>query len=254
MLIDAHAHLGTCRVFQADQRPDGLLRAMDAAGVDAAVVQPFPGSPDARSDHDMIAQTAADHPGRLFGLASLNPHTDEAAYRAEIRRCVEDLGFVAVKLHTIGHAVSPGSDDANLVMRTAADLGVPVMIHTGPGVPFAEPAAWIPMARQYPAVTVILAHAGASLYTAPAIVAAQLCENVVLETSWCNPQNIRAAINTLGSEKVLFGSDMLFNIAAELAKYHSIDLTSDELRNVFAASAQRVFRLDQQAGGEDERR
>jgi predicted TIM-barrel fold metal-dependent hydrolase len=243
MIIDAHAHLGTCDVFDASQSAPDLLSAMDAADIGLSVVQPFPGAPDAAAVHDLIAQAASDHPGRIVGMASLNPHQPAIGYRQEIARCVKDLGFVAVKLHSIGHAVAPGSSAARLVFRTASDLGVPVMIHTGTGVPFAEPAAWIPLAKEFAETSVVLAHAGGSMFTAPAIVAAQSCPNVFLETSWCNPQDIRRAVAAVGPEKVMFGSDMLFNARPELAKYAAAGFTPDNEPRLFSLTAAAVFGL-----------
>jgi predicted TIM-barrel fold metal-dependent hydrolase len=242
-LIDAHSHLGTCRVFDADQPPALLLAALDRHAIDATIVQPFPGAPDPRAVHDEIARLAADHPGRIVGLASLTPHQPPDAYRAEIRRCVEELGFVGVKCHAIGHAVNPRSRDARLVFETAAELGVPVMVHTGHGVPFAEPAMWIPLARAFPDTTVVLAHAGAPGYTGVAIVAAEVCPNIVLETSWTAPHDLRRAIATLGADRVLFGSDLHFNPGLELAKYRSLDLPEDDLAKCLGGNAARVFRI-----------
>lgn len=245
MIIDSYAHLGTCRVFGANQTAEDLIGAMDAGGIDTSVVQPFPGTPDTRAAYDAIASLAEQHPGRIVGMASIDPHQDRDAYHKELQRCVHELGFRAVKVHTIGHSVKPGSEDADLIFATAAELGIAVMIHTGPGVPFAEPAAWIPMARQYPETPVILGDAGASLYTGPAIVAAQVCDNVVFETSWCNPQDLRAAVRTLGAERILFGSDMTFNVKVELAKYEAAGLTDEQRKLVFATNAQRVLSLSE---------
>lgn len=248
MIIDTHAHVGQCHVFDADQSGADLLKAMDSHGIDAAVVQPFPGSPDVRANHDAIAELGRENPGRIIGLASVNPHLPEREYFDEVRRCVTELGFVGVKVHTIGHAVAPGSVAARLVFSTAADAGVAVMIHTGPGVPFAEPAAWIPLAREFSEVPVVLAHAGASLFILPAIAAAEVCDNVVLETSWCNPQEIRRAVATLGEEKVMFGSDMLFNIEPELTKYRAVGFVPEQTPQLFEGTARRVFGIaeDQQ--------
>ena len=103
--IDAHSHLGTCRVFDSEQPPSALLQAMDRHGIDASVVQPFPGAPDPGAVHDEIARLAREHPGRIYGVASLSPHLPVEAYRAEVRRCVRDLGFVGVKAHALGHAI-----------------------------------------------------------------------------------------------------------------------------------------------------
>lgn len=244
MIIDAHAHVGKCHVFDADQSAAGLLEAMNAAGVDAAVAQPFPGTHDVRADHDVIAEMARDNPGRIIGLASVNPHLPERQYVDEVRRCVTELGFVGVKLHTIGHAVAPGSVAARLVFKTAAEAGTALMIHTGPGVPFAEPAAWISLAREFSDVPVVLAHAGASLFVLPAIAAAEVCPNVVLETSWCNPQEIRRAVATLGEEKVMFGSDMLFNIEPELAKFRAVGFAPADRPQLFEGTARRVFGIE----------
>jgi predicted TIM-barrel fold metal-dependent hydrolase len=243
VLIDAHAHLGDCDVFGANQEADALLANMDGAGVDLSIVQPFPGALDPRGVHDAIAQLARSRPGRVVGLASLNPHRDSREYKDEIARCVKELGFVGVKLHTIGHAVKPGSRAATVVFETAAELGIPVMIHTGPGVPFAEPANWIPMARAFAETPVVLAHAGASLYTGPAVVAAETCDNIYLETSWCNPQDMKGALASLGAGRLMFGSDMMFNIGVEKAKYGAIGLSEAEQSSVFSQTAATVFNV-----------
>jgi predicted TIM-barrel fold metal-dependent hydrolase len=247
-IVDAHSHLGTCRVFDADQPPELLLAAIERHGLAASIVQPFPGAPDPRAVHDEIARLAADHVGRIFGLASVTPHQPPDAYRAEVRRCVEQLGFVGVKCHAIGHAINPRSRDARLVFETAAELGVPVMVHTGHGVPFAEPAAWIPLARAFPDTTVVLAHAGAPGYTGIAVVAAEVCPNIVLETSWTAPHDLRRAIATLGAERVLFGSDLHFNAGLELAKYRWLELPDADLALCLGGNAVRVFRLPIEAG------
>ena len=241
--IDAHSHLGTCRVFDSDQSPSALVEAMDRHGIRASVVQPFPGAPDARAVHDMIAALGQDQPGRIFGMASLSPHREPAEYKAEIRRCVEDLGFVGVKAHALGHAINPRSRDARLVFETAAELGIPVMVHTGHGVPFAEPAMWIPLAQDFPNTTVILAHAGAPGYTGVAVIAAQMAPNVMLETSWVSPHDLARAIRTLGAERVMFGSDLVFNPGHELAKYEAAGLSASDLELCLAGNATRIFGL-----------
>ncbi len=183
MIIDVHQHLGPCRVFGLNIEEAELMAALDRNGVDAAIVQPYPGAPDPAAVHDRIAALAKQHPGRIFGIMSMSPHCDPEHYRAEARRCVRDLGFVALKIHTIGHAVNPLTPDAQTVYRTAADCGVLVMIHTGPGVPFALPALMLPAARQYPQTTFILAHSGHTIYAPEAFVVAQERENIILDTS-----------------------------------------------------------------------
>ncbi len=243
MLIDAHAHLGDCSVFDLEITEEQLLAALDKHHVDAAIVQPFPGAGNASAVHDRIAELARNHPGRIFGLASISPHLPREQYTAEIERCVRDLGFIGVKLHTFGHAVNPGSKDAQTVYEVALGLDVPVMAHTGTGVPFALPSLFIPVARSHPQLRLVLAHAGFGIYTPEAAVVARECPNVYLETSWCAPQAIRLLIRTLKPGRVMFGSDLPINLGVELAKVEAVAPEPAQREAFLASAAAVVFRL-----------
>lgn len=148
-VVDAHAHLGGCCVFGVTTTEEDLIRRIDENEIDITIVQPFPGNEEPKKAHDEIATLCAKYPGRFVGLASLSPHGDHEFYRREVERCVNELHFVGLKLHTFGHAVNPLSEDGDLVFRTGYELGIPVMVHTGLCVPFALPALCIPAARTY---------------------------------------------------------------------------------------------------------
>lgn len=242
-IIDAHAHLGECCVFGLNNKESDLIRTMDENKIDAAIVQPYPGARNAVKAHDEIAELCHKYPGRYFGLASLTPHQDHDAYRREVERCVKQLKFVAVKIHTIGHSVNPLGEDADLVFQTANELGIPVMVHTGPGVPFALPALCIPPARKYPSLKIVLAHAGFAVFTAEAQVAASECSNLYLETSWCIADDIGWMISTIGSERVMMGSDLIKNIPVEMAKFKALDLEPNVWAQVMGQTAIDVFQL-----------
>jgi predicted TIM-barrel fold metal-dependent hydrolase len=216
---------------------------MDESGVDATIVQPYPGAEDAARQHDLIADMCQRNPGRFYGLASLSPHGDHDAYRREVERCVKDLHFVGLKLHTIGHGVNPLSADGDFVFATGHDLGIPVMVHTGPGVPFALPALCIPAARKYPGLKIVLAHAGFAVFTAEAQVAASVCGNLYLETSWCIVEDIRWMISTIGPDRVMMGSDLPSNVPVEVAKYKALELDPQVYARVMAGNAVEVFKL-----------
>ncbi|MFQ5998221.1 MAG: amidohydrolase family protein, partial [Candidatus Bathyarchaeia archaeon] len=140
MIIDSHSHLGSCRVFDLDTSEQELLSTMANNGITTNIVQPYPGAPNVKEVHNRIGKLAKENPGKIFGLASLNPHMNEDEYNEEVERVVKDLGFVAVKIHTIGHAVNPLGRSADKVFKAAKKLGIPVMVHTGPGVPFSLPS------------------------------------------------------------------------------------------------------------------
>jgi hypothetical protein len=242
-VIDAHAHLGECCVFGLVSTEEELIRRMDENGIDATVVQPYPGARNAAKTHDRIAELCARYPGRFFGLASLSPHADRDAYRGEVERCIKDLKFVGIKLHTIGHGVNPLSEDGDFVFATAHELGVPAMVHTGPGIPFALPSLCIPAARKYPGLNIILAHAGFAVFSAEAQVAASVCSNLYLETSWCIGEDIRWMISTIGAERVMMGADLPSNVPVEIAKYRALDLEPKVYDRVMGGTAIETFKL-----------
>ncbi len=133
--------------------PDSQKDAMDAEGLDLAVLFPTRGlfvlgldtptimGPDgleppfaaaiARAYNDWLHDFVRAHPDRFFGAGMIAPHDPEAAV-LETRRCVEELGFRTVFL-------SPGSVNRRPWHHPAYDplwaecerLGIPIAFHGG---------------------------------------------------------------------------------------------------------------------------
>ncbi|MDR3592544.1 MAG: amidohydrolase family protein [Negativicutes bacterium] len=243
-IIDAHVHLGPCRVFGWECTEQQIITSMDSNGVDASIVQPFPGAPDPVAIHDEIARMAEKYPGRIFGLASINPHQDEGKVYRELVRCVKELGFVGIKCHTLGHALLPVAKDADVLFETANELKVPMMVHNAAfGIPFTLPALLIPRAKQYPELPIIIGHSGAMVLTPEAIIIAGEYQNLYLETSWTMVPDIKWAISAVGADRVMMGSDSPENLAVEMAKYRVVDITEEERRKALGGTARRLFKL-----------
>jgi predicted TIM-barrel fold metal-dependent hydrolase len=244
MIVDAHQHLGDCRVFDADIAEQTVLDCVAEHDLHRVLVMPFPGAEDPEGVHDRIAALGERSEGRVRGIVNLSPHRDRGAYAAEAERCVRELGFVALKLHTIGHAVEPDSRDGRTVFAEAERLGVPVMVHTGGvGEPFASPTHCLPLARAFPEVTIVLAHAGMGVATRQAGIVAIECPNVVLETSWCPVLDTGWLLSELGPERVMLGSDAVENLPVELAKFRALGLDDAALERCLSGTAIDVFGL-----------
>jgi uncharacterized protein len=91
--------------------------------------------------------------------------------------------------------------------------------------------------------TLVLAHMGYNSCTAEAVVAAQLCENIFLESSWTGPGRVKEAIKKLGSSRVMMDADQLINIPWELAKIRNIGLNDTQLEDCMGRTATTVFKL-----------
>ena len=245
MIVDAHTHLGRDYVFEEDFTTERLLKGMETGKVDASIVQPGTtfDLKTVMEQHDYIAQLSKKMPKRIFGMANPSPHLPTDEYRKELKRCVEDLGFVAVKLHPWAHAANPNSSVGRKVFQAASDLGIAVMVHTGAGVPWALQSAIIPVAQEFQDLKIILAHCGSSIFSGEAALAAQLCPNVYLETSWLPNSSIYGYCKSVGADRVMFGSDSGENVATELVKFRTMGLSDDELEWCLGKTATKVFNL-----------
>jgi predicted TIM-barrel fold metal-dependent hydrolase len=250
-IIDAHVHLGDCRMCEYDYSETDLEDAVRENGVAVSILQPFPNAGDARKVHARIAALAERYPGRFFGIISVNPHRDKHAYRNEIKEMAKAGRFVAVKLHTLGHAVFPDSKDAHSLYEIASELRLPVMVHTGL-TNFGEPALLIGPARMYPQTKFILAHAGWGGHAAQAIAAAKAADNIYLETSWISVDDKLSVLSAIGSERVMLGSDTLLNMGVEIFQYQTLfkkgKISDVDLARVFHGVAERVFAIPPEGG------
>lgn len=243
MIIDAHMHLGEDLIYNTNDDETTILRYMEENGIDAAILQTGMKTYDDRKANLRIYEFAKKYPGKFWGLTALSPLMPEAEYRGLAKWTVEELGFKGLKLHPGAFACMPTSPQAKKAFDTAAELDIPLMIHTGNGVPAALPSLVIPMALKYPQLRIILAHAGGGMYGCEALVAAQICPNIYLETSWCPPDVVKSFIDEIGCERIMFGTDVPVNAGTEIGKYRSLKLSEYQFAKCCGGTAQEVFHL-----------
>jgi|YelNatPaOPRAMG01_1025707.scaffolds.fasta_scaffold105885_1 predicted TIM-barrel fold metal-dependent hydrolase len=241
-IIDTHMHLGECKVFDLKVSEEQLFAYMEKGGITASIIQPFPGVLNPVKVHDQIYALSKQNKGKIYGLASINPHQDKELVLNELERTINKLGFIGIKVHTVGHALNPLSKDAEVLWQVASKYKVPIMVHTGPGVPFSLPANVIPRAEEYPEVSIILAHAGFGFFSTESIVLAKKYENIYLETSWSPIYDVAWFIKEVPN-KVMFGSDLPENVLVEIKKFEELNLSEDIKRKVFYENAAQVFKL-----------
>jgi predicted TIM-barrel fold metal-dependent hydrolase len=243
-IVNAHIHMGNSRFVEVDYTEELLIESQDKWGVDVCVVLPIPKYPEGpKANHDRIHRLCQDKPGRFFGIMGMDPSHPDDVYWKEAERCFKELGFVGQKMHTYFDPVNPQTRFADKLFEIAKHFNKALIVHTGMIVPFGLPSLMIPRAKQYPDVRIVLAHMGYNEYTAEAIIAAQCCDNIFLETSWTGPGRVKEAINKLGSDRVMMGADPLINVPWELTKIRTIGLNDRQLEDVFCRTAANVFGL-----------
>ena len=119
-VYDTHTHLGVAMHSGRVRRVEDALRAMDSHGVDRSVLIPWPVVTDQRAAHDEIGEAVRRYPDRFTGSACLDPYLPEAAFRDELRRCVEHHGFRALKLQPQYQPLNPISGRSECVLWSSA--------------------------------------------------------------------------------------------------------------------------------------
>lgn len=229
MIIDGHAH-----VTEADYGSAELLIAqMTQAGIDRAVLVPG-GMIDVRKmtryisgaepvaasaiPNELVARLIGQHPDKFFGFYCVNPHAGDAAV-AELRRAVES-GFRGLKLAPLVHRFSLTSKTVFDLADACGDLGVPFYTHVVYS-PAASTEKVGVLARQFPHTTFIVGHMGFGPADIDAVELALRHDNLFLETSGGSYLILKAALERLGPEKLIFGSEFpLHHPQVELEKIH----------------------------------
>lgn len=243
-IFDTHAHLGAGKHNGRTHTPDDLLRVMDSHGIDRALVFPFPLVHDYRADHDLIGEAIRSHPDRFSGAVCLNPLNGEQEFREEVLRCREKYGFCAIKLQPQYQPLNPVSASSDFFFETALQHGMPVIWHTGAGVPFALPSLLMAPARRFPDLTVIVAHSGGGLFVHEAIVAATFCPNIMLELSTLLPHQLVEVLARVPPDRLMIGTDLPENSELEIGKILAFCVPDDQKGLILSGTAIRVFQVE----------
>ncbi len=248
-VADAHVHFFSRKFFSAlgsqagktaaqvaemaewvlpEEDPAALGRAwaaeLDGHGVArAALIASVPG------DESSVESAVAECPGRFFGFFMVNPLEEGAVERVQIAlRC----GLHAVCLFPGMHRYALSDSRAEAVIRTAAGFGGrAVFVHCGVlkvgirqklglgsqfDMRFSNPLELHAMALRNPGLKFVLPHFGAG-YLREALMLADLCPNVYLDTSssnsWMRYEGLdlktvfRRALDVTGAHRLLFGTD-----------------------------------------------
>jgi len=175
-------------------------------------------------------------------MANPSPHLPEAVYRDEVRRCIAELGFIAIKLHPLAFGVNPGSQAGRRAFEAAREWNVPLMVHTGAGIPFSSPVNLIPLALEYAELRIVMAHCGHIVFANEAAAVFERCPQVYGDTSWSPGHLLRAWSRTHGP-RLMLGTDHADNTGTELAKIRTVGLTPAEQHAILEGTASAVFSL-----------
>ena len=219
--------------------------------------------------NDHLASIIARHPDKFVGFAHHYPFDSSAA--DELKRSVEELGLKGYKL------LAPTLDrpiedmDAYPVWEMCAELDIPVLIHFGiqgggGGIAWHEninPLKLHNVAKDFPDVNFVIPHFGCA-WIRETLQLCWACRNVHIDTSgsnqwvrwvdgdWTVKKLFRKYIETIGAERIIFGSDSSYFPRGFAIRYlqdqirdcRELGLTHDQLQLIFGGNAARLFKID----------
>jgi predicted TIM-barrel fold metal-dependent hydrolase len=248
-VIDCHAHLyhHSRTTWEVDDRR--LIEAADKLGIDQlccsiltprrpATVEGF------RHCNQWAAEAQKRYPGRVLAWCYVNPgHQREAL--EEIRRCVEERGFIGVKLYNEFTCTDPVVFP--IVERTIR-LKVPILHHAGHLHYFLDDQPRISdgghladLGRRYPEARIICAHICGGGDWEWTIKALRHTPNVYLDTSGSVTDEgvLEMAAGELGVDRLVFGCDM--SMTAGMGRVRAADLNAMDKHKILGGNMTRLL-------------
>jgi predicted TIM-barrel fold metal-dependent hydrolase len=258
VVIDAHVHLSPGR-GENKLSAKTLIDKMDVAGVDTVVSMGSGGYylEELKANNDFNLQSALDYPKRIVPMIYFDPRFEEDGLE-EIDRCMEKAGniFKGIK---IGHKYAVARYMYPM-MEKAEKYGVPVAIHSDHSVR-GNPYIIADLANSFPKVDTVILHMGGRTSAAAEMVSIKAAEknpNVWLETCFSSPYPVKKAVEILGPDRIMFGSDssnagfgygsgyerQAYEMMIHMHTIRCIDLTQEEENKIMGLNAAILYGLD----------
>jgi uncharacterized protein len=277
LLVDAHVHVAKLPTLSADWQ--AWVRTF-GDGVPIDVLYDASGVPRPAAIDEHFAAEGADHvllfteyspkstgiqpiedvlplveynPDRFRPVANVNPHLHYPV-AGELARQV-GLGAVACKIHPVHGGFDPSDRMLYPAYAWAQEHRLPVIVHCGTSTfsgaanAYGEPAMLDPVIRDFPGLTLVLAHGGRGWWYDAAAFLALSNEQVWIELSGLPPSRLRHYYaqhnwNRL-TRKMIFGTDWpgVPGIAKNARAVAALCPDEETAGLVLAGNALRVYHL-----------
>lgn len=234
-IIDSHTHVHSLPGYWWDSPPERLIRLMDEAGIEKSIIMPYGETlPDDLTLLEYTVECVRKYGQRLIGYVRMHPAGGKRGIEV-FEKAVREQGMKGLKFHPVGTMIHPADPLTAMFVKKAAELGVPVLFHCG-DEEWTLPFQIAKLMEKVPEAKIILGHMGGYFHTADAIAVAAEHRNCYLETSATpDPRIIREAVEKLGPQKVIFGSDGPGCLPAlEVEKIRGLNLGREVEEQIFS--------------------
>ncbi|MDP9475877.1 MAG: amidohydrolase family protein [Actinomycetota bacterium] len=279
-LIDAHVHAARLPTLKQSWRdwaarygspsfmelydeegtlvPHRFDEYMAGEGVDVAILfcEYSPKSTGIQPVEDLVP-ILSHNPERFRLMANLNPHLHYPLVE-ELKHQIS-LGAVGLKLHPVHGGFPPNDRMLYSAYAFCEANDFSVVFHCGTSVfpgstnRYADPALIEDVARDFPDLTVVLAHGGRGWWYDAAAFIALMRPNVWIEVSGLPPKKLPDYYKNYDfgrlAKKMIFGTDWpgVPGNRANAQAIIDLGLESETLQGILHGNAREVYRLDREA-------
>jgi hypothetical protein len=257
-----------------DPSGEKAIQFMDKAGIDksALLVTDWGfglGEPEVpiEEQNRYCAQVARQYPDRFIPFAGIDPRRKNAVEL--LKRCIEDWGMKGLKFHPdVGFF--PDDQSFYPFYEKVSEYKIPILSHTGPMFgclksKYAQPVYLDGILADFPDIKIIAAHLGFCWWPEVAAIASMKSNLYGCLTGWqlmaqksytkfCH--TLRAVLDEMGSEWILFGTDGPFDVPNFTARDwvetiknlpekcpEGITFTREEVEGILGGNAKRLLNL-----------
>jgi predicted TIM-barrel fold metal-dependent hydrolase len=250
--IDVHAHVGKTVANNVGQSVGELIGRMDRAGVTHALLSRAAGDlqtdgiADTRRLNDIVAAAVREHPDRFpAGLGVIEPRHEKQAID-ETLRVMDDLGL-------LGLAVHPQMEGYSLniplwidpIFEILDDRRALCLMHSSPDPGSGESAADVRLVTtKYTNVTYFIGHGFITAdQKAECIQIVKDLPHVYMDVAYqSDPRLTEELVDAIGSERVVFGSDVPFyELGDVLNSVTRADISEADKDNILFKNVEKIL-------------
>ena len=261
LIMDSHAHIYPDAIASKavasiaefyniamcmDGTLDTLLQTGEEAGISRFLIHSVAITWErVHGINDYLMQMVAEHPDRLIGFGTLHP--DHPNVRGELER-IKAGGLIGIKLHPDFQRFHLDDPAAIALFRHLADLGMPLLTHTGDTRhPYSEPGRMLKALQAVPTLKAICAHFGGWSVWEDAWKTLAGHPNVWVDCSSSlfalTPEKAVELIHHFGADRVFFGSDYpMWSPVEELQRVRALSLTQREKEMILGENLEKFLK------------
>ena len=243
MIYDVHAHFG---LYDVEFYRRELLNTAERYGVTRYYLSNveggyYPTQEQVHLDNQTLSDLIKEYPDLLRGYVYANPRYDDAL--DVVRRGIEEQGMCGLKLW-----VATYCDDPLVfpLVEQMIEYDKPILIHTFvkavDQLEFESTSRNVAnLAQRYPEAKIIMAHLGGEPCHGIRPVAKY--ENVWIDHSGTlvGSNDLQHAINLVGVDRILFGSDLPVGFACSYGQVLEAKLTEEEREKILWKNTAKLF-------------